>query len=234
MADVPESAVWEDGIYQLEVTDDVLGGPGEISNRQATELANRTAYLKQQVEGKAATGHNHDGTYSPVAHNHVGTYATPAYVDAQATPVGAVISWPTEVEPTGWLPCEGAAISRDTYAALFAVLGVKFGPGNGVTTFNLPDYRGYFLRGWDHGAGVDPDAGGRTDRADGTTGDHVGTVQADGVKAHSHGYVSPAPFGNSGAGSGLPGGSTTAATSDSSGGNETRPINKSVLFIIKY
>ncbi|ELZ9636335.1 TPA: tail fiber protein [Proteus mirabilis] len=52
MATLNESAVWEDGIYQLEVSDPVLGGPGGIANRQAEQLANRTNYLKKQAEGQ--------------------------------------------------------------------------------------------------------------------------------------------------------------------------------------
>ena len=46
-----------------------------------------------------------------------------------------------------WLLCDGQAVSRTTYADLFAVIGTNFGEGNGVTTFNVPDYRGKFLRG---------------------------------------------------------------------------------------
>jgi hypothetical protein len=50
MAYLPEEADWEDGIYQLEISDPVLGGEGGIANLQATQLGNRTAYLKQQVD----------------------------------------------------------------------------------------------------------------------------------------------------------------------------------------
>lgn len=50
MANLPETPQWEDGIYQIEVSDPVLGGPDGISNRQAKQLASRTSYLKQQVE----------------------------------------------------------------------------------------------------------------------------------------------------------------------------------------
>lgn len=46
-----------------------------------------------------------------------------------------------------WFLCNGQAISRETYADLYSIIGTNFGPGNGVTTFNLPDYRGKFLRG---------------------------------------------------------------------------------------
>jgi microcystin-dependent protein len=51
--------------------------------------------------------------------------------------------------PPGYLPCNGSAVSRTTYADLFAVLGTHYGVGDGSTTFNLPNYVGQFLRGWD-------------------------------------------------------------------------------------
>lgn len=46
-----------------------------------------------------------------------------------------------------WLLCNGQAVSRETYSALYAIIGTNFGSGDGVTTFNVPDYRGKFLRG---------------------------------------------------------------------------------------
>lgn len=70
--------------------------------------------------------------------------ATKQYVDSAAagsSPSGALVMWPTATAPTGWLLCNGAAVSRATYAALFAVIGTTFGSGDGSTTFNLPDYR---------------------------------------------------------------------------------------------
>lgn len=49
--------------------------------------------------------------------------------------------------PEGWLQCNGAAVSRTTYAALFAVIGTKYGSGNGSTTFNLPNLHHKFIEG---------------------------------------------------------------------------------------
>lgn len=57
--------------------------------------------------------------------------------------------------PAGWAETNGAAISRTTYASLFSAIGTTWGSGNGSTTFNIPDFRGQFLRGWDHGKNVD-------------------------------------------------------------------------------
>ena len=55
--------------------------------------------------------------------------------------------------PAGWMRCDGAAISRTTYAALFAEIGVSYGAGDGSTTFNIPDYRGRVPVGWDTAVG---------------------------------------------------------------------------------
>ncbi|MEQ8822745.1 MAG: tail fiber protein [Filomicrobium sp.] len=102
---------------------------------------------------------------------------------------GSIISWPHTTTPTGYLDCDGSAVSRTTYSELFDVIGTSYGSGDGSTTFNLPDYRGMIWRMWDNGAGVDPDAASRTDRGDGTTGDAVGTRQAEALKDHNHGIT---------------------------------------------
>jgi|GEM_PF-1135422 len=102
------------------------------------------------------------------------------------SPAGMIAPFPTSTCPTGWLEADGAAISRTTYAALFTALGTSYGAGNGSTTFNLPDYRGYFMRGWSHGSGNDPDAASRTNRGDGTTADNVGSKQNDAFQDHTH------------------------------------------------
>lgn len=78
--------------------------------------------------------------------------------------------------PTGWLECNGAAVSRSSYAALFAAIGTTWGAGDGSTTFNLPDARGYALRGWDHGSGVD-------------AGRAFGSTQQDAFQTHQHEFL---------------------------------------------
>jgi len=66
--------------------------------------------------------------------------ATTAFVQVNGTPTGGLMMWPTASPPTNWLLCNGAAVSRTTYATLFAVVGTTFGVGDGSTTFNLPNY----------------------------------------------------------------------------------------------
>ena len=102
-------------------------------------------------------------------------------------PPGSVVAYAGDTPPPGWLLCDGSAVSRTTYAALFAALGTAHGEGNGETTFNLPDYRGTFLRGVDMGAGRDPDAASRTAPGPGgNSGDAVGSVQNDQMQSHRH------------------------------------------------
>ncbi|GAA5783928.1 hypothetical protein YWS52_02460 [Chitiniphilus shinanonensis] len=78
---------------------------------------------------------------------------------SRANPAGEVAYFAMSTPPFGWLKCDGAAVSRTTYAALFAAIGTRFGAGDGTTTFALPDLRGEFLRGWDDGRGVDAGRG---------------------------------------------------------------------------
>ena len=70
-------------------------------------------------------------------------------------PAGTVIHVAMSNAPDGYLAANGSAVSRQTYARLFAAIGTTFGGGDGSTTFNLPDFRGEFIRGWDNGRGVD-------------------------------------------------------------------------------
>jgi len=101
--------------------------------------------------------------------------------------------------PTYWLKANGAAISRTTYANLFSVIGTMFGAGDGVNTFNLPDLRGEFIRGWDDGRGIDP-------------GRALGGTQAGSIVSHSHTASSDLQGAHS------HGGSTTAAGVHAHGG----------------
>jgi microcystin-dependent protein len=90
-----------------------------------------------------------------------------------APPVGSIIAFVSSVvAPDGWLICDGSAVSREIYANLFYVIGTTFGNGNSSTTFNLPDYRGAFLRGTgQNGIYAGPD---------------IGTPQYHATQTHSH------------------------------------------------
>ena len=146
-------------------------------------------------------------------------------------PSGAILGFAMSAVPSGWLECDGSAVSRTTYAALFSAISTMYGVGDGSTTFNLPDYRGEFLRGYDHGRGADPDAATRTNRGDGTTGNNIGTKQTDAFKSHTHTYNAFSGGGLSAAANGTSGSGTNPTSSV--GGTETRPRNVYVMYCIK-
>lgn len=136
-------------------------------------------------------------------------------------PPGAVMAFARNTAPNGWLECSGAAVSRTTYADLFAAIGTTFGSGNGSTTFNLPNLRGEFIRGWDNGRGVD-------------SGRSFGTAQADDLKAHTHTYSTKGVAGNNVTGGPSPiNDGMQTLNSGSTGGAETRPRNIAMLYCIK-
>lgn len=64
-----------------------------------------------------------------------------------STPAGVIFPFSGSTAPDGFFICDGRAISRTVYATLFATIGTTYGAGNGIDTFNIPDYRGQFLRG---------------------------------------------------------------------------------------
>lgn len=103
------------------------------------------------------------------------SWATPA--SASATPSGAVMAFAMNSPPTGWLKCNGAAVSRATYSDLFTAIGTTFGVGDGSTTFNVPDLRGEWVRGWADDRAVD-------------TGRVFGSAQSEMIGPHNHGASS--------------------------------------------
>lgn len=149
--------------------------------------------------------------------------------------VGTVVAAPLDTL-TGHLKCDGATVSRTIYAALFAKIGITFGAGDDETTFKLPDYRGYFLRG-----------------LGGASAANYQTAQADQFQGHSHSSEVRQDVYGSGNGAALYGTSGSdegmrkngpdlkvlePATYGSYGnvrtGTETRPMNYAVNYFIRY
>tara|TARA_R100000655_G_scaffold72492_1_gene111013 strand:- start:1800 stop:2756 length:957 start_codon:yes stop_codon:yes gene_type:complete len=175
---------------------------------------------------------------------------------AAGVPIGTVLSFAANTPPSGFLECNGANVSRSTYASLFSTVGTSFGIGDGSSTFGLPDLRGQFVRGWVSNGSVDS---GRT----------FGSTQTDQNKNHTHttdshnltGSVSVlsatlaqnpgtatgvfskgttqaavgAPSGGSGSASALDfSGAHTHTVSSSGGGAENRPTNVALMYVIKF
>jgi phage-related tail fiber protein len=135
----------------------------------------------------------------PTARANLGVYSQ-AEVDTmldRAAPPGMKGEFYANAVPTGWLKCNGAAVSRVTYSRLFAAIGTTYGVGNGSTTFNLPDDPGNFSRAWDDGRGVDPSRAFGTEQAaafqahnhaasTGSAGGHSHTATSAAAGAHGH------------------------------------------------
>lgn len=149
------------------------------------------------------------------------TSATSTAIDV--IPSGAVSFFARSSAPTGWLKCNGAAVSRTTYASLFAAIGTLWGNGDGTTTFNLPDLRGEFLRVLDDGRGIDP-------------GRAFGSAQADAFKSHFHSTtINKNSSGGSApaVGAGDNDNKIDYYVTDATGDTETRPRNIALLACIK-
>lgn len=69
-------------------------------------------------------------------------------VEGGSLPVGSITLWSTATPPLQWLECDGSAVGRTTYPALFRVIGTTYGAGDGSTTFNLPNTQGATIRGY--------------------------------------------------------------------------------------
>lgn len=125
---------------------DISGVDGSVSG-----LSNDVAGLSSDVAGLSSDV----GALSSTAATQQDLLDLAGALAALLTPVGAVECFARAAAPGGWLACDGAAVSRTTYADLFAAIGTAFGAGDGSTTFTLPDLRGEFVRGLDSGRGVD-------------------------------------------------------------------------------
>ncbi|NCC58252.1 MAG: hypothetical protein EOM17_11565 [Synergistales bacterium] len=118
-----------------------------------------------------------------------------------ATPTGIISAYAGSTAPGGYLMCDGAAVSRETYATLFAVVGATYGGGDGSTTFNVPDLRGQFIQGL---------ASGRT----------LGSTQESANKSHTHTGSSSAAGGHTHTGS-----SSAAGAHSHSGNTGAQSVN---------
>lgn len=293
MANITEQETYDENIREVDIDDPVAGGVSGPVNLLGKALANRTKWLKAQIEailsslsalqaligstsmndvllkaqnlgdvpdkaaarsnlGVASSSHNHNITYLQKTQNlfdvdnadtaranlnvsdihfvssppgvELGkngdiaiqeiVNATPVMykkengvwvpvINSQNTEFPGVFKWfagPTV--PSGYLKCNGQAVSRVTYSALFTAIGTRYGLGDGSTTFNLPDVRGNAVRGYDDGRGLDP-------------GRALGSEQTDQNKGHTH---SVAGAKASAAGSHNHGASTGAAGSHTHSG----------------
>lgn len=185
-----------------------------------------------------------------------------AAVKEALCPPGTIMAYGGNTPPAGWILCDGQAVSRATYPNLFAAISTNFGNAAGdAARFNVPDFRGRFLRGRDGGQGRDPDRAARSVSNDGgSAGDNVGSLQSFALQTHQHGFKDGyfAQAQPSGTTTGMtfslaPNGwgqngdievhanervwerqATTTSVTGANTSTETRPLNVYVNYIIKY
>ncbi len=137
------------------------------------------------------------------------------------TPVGAGMLWYTNTAPANWLICDGAAVSRTQYGALFAILGTTYGAGNGSTTFNLPDLRQRFP------IGKAASGTANTIASIGGNIDHTHTVPA-----HHHGMGTGADLNITSSGSGTTGNQSADHTHSGTTGTVSANHTHTIPFAI--
>jgi microcystin-dependent protein len=213
----------------------IIGGTaGKIPYQSA---ANTTVFISTGAEGNILTSHG---------------ISSPTWEISGASPIGSVVMYSSSIAPSGWLVCNGNAVSRTTYAGLFAIISTTYGVGDNSTTFNLPDFRGVFPKG----SGTTSRAAGKD--ANGNYYDStLGTYYTDKLQGHrffigNSGWDAYNDYGQTSSG-GLSSSSSLTELSKNSGnrlyaqtitdngtngtprtGNTTEPQSVSINFIIKY
>jgi hypothetical protein len=162
------------------------GGATGATGPTGTNGTNGATGATGPTGGAGATGPTGAGTTG--ATGSTGDMGPTGPTNPDGIPSGTIVPYTGTTAPTGWMLCDGSAISRTTYANLFNIIGVSFGYGNNATTFNIPDLRGVFLRGANGTRSdtiADPDAATRiASNTGGATGNNVGSLQDDAFQGH--------------------------------------------------
>ena len=229
---------------EINVLDGVTASTAEINVLDGVIASTAELNILDGVTASTAEINVLDGVIASTAEiNHLDGVTSNIQTQINSsTPAGTVMQFAGSSAPAGYLKANGNAVSRTTYAALFAAIGTTYGTGDGSTTFNVPDLRGEFVRGLDDGRGVD-------------SGRALGSAQADTLRQHNHdSYIRTDVFG-SGDGSSIIGTSTadeglrtngpdmgvlgistsfgSYPISASNIADETRPRNIALLYCIK-
>jgi microcystin-dependent protein len=226
-AKLADSAVTTAKIADANVTAAKLADSAVTTAKLATGSVNSTAILDGAITG------------TDIANTTIPLGALISAVQQALVPAGTIHAYGGSTTPAGWLRCDGTLYNGSTYPALYAAIGINFGGSSG--NFNVPDLRGRFLRGWSNGSGRDPDAASRYGEYTGQTGgDKIGSIQGDQLKSHNHYIARTVVDANTdhwfdwySARGSTDDGHWAGQYTESTGGNETRPINVSVNYIIK-
>ncbi|CAN7192114.1 phage tail protein [Trinickia sp. LjRoot230] len=170
---VEEGATNGDAVFQLVTAAPVTLGTTALAFERVTGKTGVSAGTYRSVTVDTC-GRVTGGTNPTTLDGYGITADVQALVDAtRQRDAGRIAFFARPTAPPGWLKANGAAVSRMAYAALFDAIGTTFGAGDGKSTFNLPDLRGEFVRGWDDGRGLD-------------NGRAFATAQVHAIQSHAH------------------------------------------------
>lgn len=179
--------------YQTGSTDTWTNAVENVTPHKAAHV-NGLASGILQIEAVLGSGSSLPGTLASLA----ARLAVQVGTDGIIIPPGAGMDFYGSSAPTGWLFCDGSAVSRTTYSALFTAIGTTYGAGDGSTTFNLPDKRNRVSRGAGTGVGAGSSGTGApsgtafTARSLGQWGGddtHLLTAAESGLRGHDHGLT---------------------------------------------
>ena len=196
-----------------------------VGANTATNATNLTNHLNDTVDAHDASAIS----VADTAGNYAGTEVEAVLAEIASTPAGdsfpsgVMMAYGATAAPTGWLICDGTAVSRTTYADLFTAIGTTFGSGNGSTTFNVPDLRGRVAVGYSSGGASEVSAMANNDGYSNTTRN----------VSHHHTYERPNAGNDGGSGSGYV--TTNASGIKTSGdtNNADHPAYLVIQWIIK-
>ena len=245
-SEIHTTATNQFGLVNLEIGN----GSSQVGSISGIAWGSDQYFMKLELDPTGGTNYQLLGTSQLLSVPYALYAESTGNTGNTGVPAGCIMPYVGTTAPTDYLICDGSAVSRTTYANLFAVIGTSFGAGDGTTTFNLPDFRGRFMRGIDGSAGNDPDNATRVaSNAGGNTGNNIGSLQSDNYLSHSHGFLVNGS--NTGSNYALsynylasaangaqmwtsPSSITNTVSIQAAGGTETRPKNVYVNYIIKY
>ena len=150
----------------------------------------------------------------------------------EGIPTATIVPWSDSSVPSGFLECNGAAVSRTTYSALFAIIGTTYGAGDGSTTFNVPDLQDNVAVGKSNNKALGSTGGANTVTSTGNVGGSTAnaTLSTSQLASHSHGYArregNPIP----GRQNNIGGAGSSNASTNSTGSGSGHSHNMSATF----
>lgn len=217
-------------------------GANQTADAATIEVDGSAGFLRVKSSGISS---NELATDSVITAKIQDGAVTAAKLDSAATsvlmPTGAIMPYAGASAPTGYLFCDGDAVSRATYSDLFGIIGVTYGAGDGSTTFALPDLRGRVIAGQDDmgGSSANNLTDAQADQLGGTLGSETHTLTTTELPAHTHGGLTDIdPNGGDGGSASDPGldyvTSNGAGTVSGSTGGGGAHNNVQPTFILNY